>query len=537
MEEAYKVGVTFALKNLVTAELLKIAKQFAAANKEAQALQATLKAMGGISGAGVVSGISAAASGMGDSFKYAATQVDGVRAKLDQLRPAAQNKGFWGPNSSMAKWGLAYGALDAGKTAIGGAMSLDDTIARGMIAMGLPVGANYMSSDVAKRMRGAISGTATDWGVGFEGTQDAALQLIRGLDPLSSEQRMRLLPALLNFSGAEVLGKHGTTMPEAVEAAISLAHQLKDYSPEQIEPILGAFAKMSMGSPASLKQLTRASSYYLPLLTSGLGMDPTQLLAIGEAGSQMGLNTKAGTWLAQLFQAPFVADLTSKRQSARRNALEELGLVKNGKPVTKDAIEFLTILSDHLQAMPAEQRMRNVVAAFGQQGGRGAAIYSDPAALKNIAALAAGIGGGKTPEQLKAAYGNSPKVQFDKAVENFGLVLRDLGDAVLPEVTSGLKVFTLGMKALVAVISLPDWLAEKAATGVKSGVSWFTGSSAAPRAGQQQTIVIDHATHLDGNMLAKSVTEYQIDGMAKAPSTSNSVDLRLSPSYAGFGYQ
>jgi hypothetical protein len=534
MEEVYKVGVTFALKNLVSAELLKMAAQFGAVNKEAQALQATLKAMGTMSGVGVVTGIGVAAKEMGDSFKYAAAQVDGVRSKLNQLKPAAQNTGFWGSNSSLAKWGLAYAGYDAAKTGIGGAMSLDDAIARGMIAMGLPVGPNYLASGAAGTIRNSISGTATSWGVGFDQTQDAALQIIRGLDPISPDARMKLLPALLNFAGAEVLGKHGTTMDEASEAAIALAHQLKDYSPEQIEPILGAFAKMSMGSPASLQQLTRASSYYLPLLTSGLGMDPTQLLAIGEAGSQMGLNTKAGTWLAQLFQAPFVADLTNTRQSARRSALEELGLVKDGKPVTKDAIQFLTILSDHLQALPADQRMRDVVAAFGQQGGRGAAIYSDPAALKNIAALAAGISSGRTPDQLRGEYGNSPQVQFNQAVENMNKVLRELGDAVLPEVTSGIKLFTFGMKALAAVIELPDWLAAKAAAGVKAGTDLLFHGSAAPMMSQGVTVPITVNSILDGRVVAQSTADHFLNGFGQSPSSGNNLDLRAVPYYPGF---
>jgi hypothetical protein len=368
--------------------------------------------------------------------------------------------------------------------------------------------------------------------VNIDDTQDAALQAMRSLAPLTPEQRMKLLPSIMNFAGAEVLGKHGTTMDEATEAGIALAHQLRAYEPEQIEPLLGAFAKLSMASPQSLSQMARASSYYLPLLTAGLNMDPSELMAMGTVGSQMGLNTKAGTWLARMFQAPFVADLTSSRQSARRSALEELGLVQNGQVVTKDPLEFLRILASSSANMTPEARMKDFVAAFGQEGARAASIFTDPAVMKNLAGLAEGLKTAPTPEALKSQYGYSPKVQYDKATAEFGVALRELGDLVLPEVTSGLKAFTYGMKALSAILHLPTWLADKAF----AGASWLTGNSAAPKSGQQQSVIIDHSTHLDGAVLAKSVTEYQIDGMAKAPAAGNNSDLRMTPYYPGYGY-
>ena len=163
----------------------------------------------------------------------------------------------------------------------------------------------------------------------------------------------------MNFAGAEVLGKHGTTMEEATEAGIGLAHQLRAYSPEEIEPLWALSPSSRWHRQQSLSQMSRASSYYLPLLTAGLGMDPTELMAMGTVGSQMGLNTKSGTWLARMFQAPFVADLTSKRGNRRAmSALEALGSgYEDGQVVTKDPMEFLQILGDSCRRHDARRRV------------------------------------------------------------------------------------------------------------------------------------------------------------------------------------
>jgi hypothetical protein len=520
MIDAYKVGVTFALNNVVTAELLKIVAQLKEADVAAKSLQATLRGMG--TAAAGIAGVATEARAMGDGFKYAATQVEGVRAKM-------ASAGFLTAGASKtAQLGAAFGAYEALKSG----MKMEDAVARAMIAAGLPVGQNYMSSGFAGTFQNSIFAATTGYGVSQADTQEAALQAIRGLAPLTPDQREKLLPAILNFAGSEVLGKHGTTMEEAVEAGIGLAHQLRAYSPDQIEPLLGAFAKLSMASPQSLSQMGRASSYYLPLLTAGLGMDPTELMALGTVGSQMGLNTKSGTWLARMFQAPFVADLTSTRQSARKKALEELGILEGGKVVTKDPMQFLSILAQHSSGMTPEGRMKDFVAAFGQEGARAAAIFTDPAVMKNLAALAEGLKNAPGTAALKAQYGNSPQVQFDKAWAELQKAMTHLGEDLMPEVTSAVKAFTFAMKALDAVLQAPEWLGQKAAEGVKSAYGWLTGS--APAASPKQTVVIDHSTHLDGQVLAKSVTQYQIDGMAQSPASSNMPDTRMTPYYPGY---
>ena len=50
---------------------------------------------------------------------------------------------------SLGHMAEGYGVFEALKSG----MSMDDTIARAMIAMGLPVGPNYMASDTANSIR------------------------------------------------------------------------------------------------------------------------------------------------------------------------------------------------------------------------------------------------------------------------------------------------------------------------------------------------------------------------------------------------
>jgi hypothetical protein len=596
--EPYKVGVTFALNNLVTAELLRITEQLMAADTAAMALSRTLK---GLSvGAAATREAAVAATAMGDAFRFASAEIDGVRAKMASLGAASASAGAasaaggagrrggfnaWilGALSKPSALGAGYGLFKS----IQGGLNMDDAIARSMVAMGMQVRPDYMDSATAKSLQSSIFNASTSWGVGMGDTEEAALQAMRALAPLPAAQRTALLPSLLNFAGAEAFGKHGTSMLEATEAAIGLAHQLRAYSPEQIEPLLGAFAKLSMASPQSLTQMSRASSYYLPLLTSGLGMDPAELMALGTAGAQMRLDTKAGTWLAQMFQAPFVADLTGKRQTARRDALEALGLVNHGQVVTRDPLEFLRIMAGHSEGMDPQARLRNFVAAFGQQGARAAAIFTDPAAMRNLMALAEGLRNAPTPDQINASAANSPRVQFHRGMSELDKALTQLGEALMPATTSGIKLLTdaivvltpplRGLASLISGIAnilqpfevLAKFLLGSSGMGIgatgtflgellqgkglhrsfqdavslvdeASGPPAFAGGlldgtgtggatgSRAPQMHASKPVVVQNVIHLDGREIARSTSNHLYDGLNLMPSTGSGFDGRLS---------
>lgn len=328
---------------------------------------------------------------------------------------------------------------------------LQDTVDRALIAMRIPVGKNYMDMAISQQLQAQIRKTSGDWGMPLPQTEESTLQAVRGLAPLSAEDRMRLLPSVLDFAGAEVFNKHGTTPEEATEAGIGLAHQLRLYTPEKIEPIFGALTQLSMASPQSLSQISRMSSYFLPLLTAGLDMDPKKLMAMGVVGGQMGLNTKSGTWLARMFEAPFTHDLTTKRQTDRRNALEELGLVVvhrdalghvvSSDAVTKDPFEFVKILSEHLHKIPDKRRLSDLSAAFGEQGSKAATIWTDPAVLKNLEGLFENLKNAPSIASLREQSLNSPRQQLKVEVQDFNIELGKLGGEILPVAITALRGF------------------------------------------------------------------------------------------------
>ena len=66
--------------------------QFEAVNKAAAALSATLKGID-LSAIAAAAGVSKAALAMGDSFKYASAEIDGVKAKLAGLKTAGAGMG------------------------------------------------------------------------------------------------------------------------------------------------------------------------------------------------------------------------------------------------------------------------------------------------------------------------------------------------------------------------------------------------------------------------------------------------------------
>jgi hypothetical protein len=250
---------------------------------------------------------------------------------------------------------------------------------------------------------------------------------------------------------------------------------------------------------------------------------------MGTVGSQMGLNTKSGTWLAQMFQAPFVSDLTSTRQSARRTALQALGIVDaDGNPVTKDPMEFLKIVAAHASSMSPEERMRDFVAGFGQQGARGAAIFTDPAVMTNLLGLTAGLRSAATPDQLKKQYSNSPTVKFDKELAEIMKSLTTLGEDILPAVNVGIKGLDLALKAVMLSLKVTWSFIRLPVTAYEGISSLFNGTSVAPPSSSQRSVVLNHTTALDGRVLAKSTTEYQIQGLAQAPSSGTGFDGRLS---------
>lgn len=562
MTTMFEVGSIFTIVDKASPVLKALAKQMAALNDLATKLQTSL------------SSIATVNVELGDTFSSINRRMTGTIGRMERLttvtreyatvasaaakgtfiaagatprRAASQAESEAGSFGTGAfALGIARGhRLNAALTGIPGmaagftaymaankAAGLEDAINRSLVAMNIPVTSAYMDTAVAQSIQNSVFTTAQRWGRPVNDTADAALDVIRLLAPRSNEDRMRLLPQILDFAAAETRGKPGTTMDEAASIGIALAHQLQDYSPETIEPVLKAFARLSMATHQSLTQFAQAGSYYLPLLHAGLKMDPAKLMAIGAVGSQMGLRSKSGTWLAQLLSAPFTADLTGTRHNQRRKALIELGLMdSSGKLIhVTDPLDFLTTLHDHATPLTPRQRMSAYRAAFGMQGARAASIYTDDTVLRNIAALIGDLKNAPTIAALLNAYSKSPLTQLQQQEQEFNKSLTQLGELILPTAIKAIRGFTMAIQGIPIVW---NWLHLKNS----DGTPWFNpGHSASPHHtrwgeflfGKRQPIQVHSHVHLDGRIVAKSVTEHQYYDMNRALPSGSGFDSRLS---------
>ena len=181
-----------------------------------------------------------------------------------------------------------------------------------------------------------------------------------------------------------------------------------------------------------------------------------------------------------------------------------------------------------------EERTRENALIFGSTGGNLFSIIErqNPAIHRSVDSWRKALGVDASVDVAKGTVDG----QLVNLTAQWATLMKDLGASYLPAVTTGLKALTLVLQAIDAFIKTPDYLGGKAAGGVKWLYNSLTGGSAGavPSSSQQQTVVVDHKTILDGRAIAQSTTRYQVNGLAKVPSSGNNFDLRASPMLAGY---
>ena len=285
-------------------------------------------------------------------------------------------------------------------------------------------------------------------GLPLEQIEEGILTGTRGLAGIDLQKRLALMPSLLAASATEAYLKDGTTIPEAMQAFVGLAHMEGKYNPAQIAKLADHFAYLSTTTPVSVEQIERAASYAIPMLRTA-DFDPEQVLLMMTAMERAGItNTKAGTWISQLATQSFPGTSLMSKMLFKKHeaALKMLGLVDDhdnptwfidGKP---DLVKMTGIAGDAIQKMDPAHRLAVEKALWGQQGGRAAGFFADPT-NRNIMAAVAGqekdfISG---EAMWKQSLDNSPIVQFRTAFAGLNVELINLGSNVLPYVTSMLK--------------------------------------------------------------------------------------------------
>ena len=285
-------------------------------------------------------------------------------------------------------------------------------------------------------------------GLPLEQIEEGILTGTRGLAGISLEKRLALMPGLLAASATEAYLKDGTTIPEAMQAFVGLAHMEGKYSPDEIAELAGHFAFLSTRTSVSVEQIERAASYAIPMLRTA-DFDPEQLLLMITSMERAGItNTKAGTWISQLATQSFPGTSLMSKMLFKRHesALRDLGLIDgNDRPTwftdgRPDLVKMTGIAGDAIDKMDPAHRLAIEKALWGQQGGRAAGFFADPTNRSIMAAVAGEEKDFVSGEKMwKDLLENSPIVQFRTAFAGLNVELMNLGSNVLPYVTNALK--------------------------------------------------------------------------------------------------
>lgn len=299
-----------------------------------------------------------------------------------------------------------------------------------------------------------------------------------------------VLPEMLRAATIESRMK-GESPEEAMKALIGLAHMTKEYSPEAIKKLAPAFAFLSTANPSRLGSIERAAGYAVPLLQSGLEIDPIQTLLMGTALTRAGaVNTRSGTWLREMAirAMPGTSLMSKLAYKKHEQALKELGLSQNGKPTwftngKPDLFKMMEIAGEHADKIPVSRRAAIERSLFGAQGSGAFALLADPAVKEQVLALRKEM---ESPEfrnryaTFSETYKAGSTVQNARtAMADFNIAMMELAKTALPAVNVALGNFKGILDTIKGV--LPSGADGKGAANV--GGDAITGAVAGAAAG------------------------------------------------------
>ncbi|SEE37497.1 D-alanyl-D-alanine carboxypeptidase [Rhizobiales bacterium GAS191] len=352
---------------------------------------------------------------------------------------------------------LGYGALEAAR--------LDSAINRMLMTGGVGGGGPLHQNQYYAPLRDAILESYSQTGMPLDQIEEAIKTGTRGLSGVPFADRLKIMPQLLRSASTEAYLKEGTTLKEAMEAFVGLGHMTGQYTPKGLGALSEHFAYLSTTTPASVKELTRASSYAIPMLRTA-DFDPAQILLMLTSMERAGIgNTKAGTWIGQLATQSFPGTSLMSKMLFKKHesALRDLGLVdENDKPTwftngRPDLVKMTGIAGEHIQAMDPAHRLAIEKALWGQQGGRAAALFADPT-TRQIMANVAGEEKNFMPGEAmwRTTQANDPLIQLRRAGADLNTFLIDLGTVALPMVLPPLHALDEVLKAISSSASFVD---------------------------------------------------------------------------------
>jgi hypothetical protein len=317
------------------------------------------------------------------------------------------------------------------------------------------------------RFRKVLQDSMAESGYGLHDIAESAKQEIRMFQGTAGGG-LDVLPEMLRAATIESRLK-GETPEASMKALIGLAHMTKQYDPAAIRKLAPAFAFLSTANPSSLGSIERAAGYAVPLLQSGLEIDPMQSLLLGTALTRAGAtNSKSGTWLREMALRAMPGTSLMSRMAYRKHeeALKEIGLADDkGKPTwftdgKPDLLKMLDIGGEGAAKIPVTRRAAIERSLFGAQGGGGFALLADPAVREQILSLQKEMNSPEFKNRYSGftqAYTQGSTVQNARtAMAEFNATAMDIGKDVLPMVNVALHNFKSVLEGIRGILPGTD---------------------------------------------------------------------------------
>lgn len=369
------------------------------------------------------------------------------------------------PGGSHVRFGGGMGMAGAGLLGYGAyeAAEMEDAVYQLIYHSGME-----QNDENRLKFRKILQDSMASSGYGLHDISESAKQEIRMFQGTPGGG-IDVLPEMLRAATTESRLK-GESPEESMKALIGLAHMTKQYSPEAIQKLAPAFAFLSTANPGSLGSIERAAGYAVPLLQSGLEIDPMQSLLLGTALTRAGAtSTKSGTWLREmaLRAMPGTAGLMSKMAFKKHEeALKAMGLVDdNDKPTwftndKPDIFKMLDIAGAHAAAIPLDKRAAYERSLFGAQGGGGFALLADPAVREQVTNLRQEMDSPAFKNRYAAFtenYQAGSTVQLARtALADFNITMMELGKDILPPVSGALRDFKSAIEGVRSILPHAD---------------------------------------------------------------------------------
>lgn len=364
--------------------------------------------------------------------------------------PGGGHVRFGGGGAMAAAGLLGYGAYQAAE--------MEDSVFQLIYHSGL-----QQNDGNRSKFRKVLQDSMSESGYSLHDISESAKQEIRMFQGTKGGG-LDVLPEMLRAATIEARLK-GESPEASMKALIGLAHMTKQYSPEDIKKLAPAFAFLSTANPSSLGSIEKAAGYAVPLLQSGLEIDPMQSLLLGTALTRAGAtSTKSGTWLREmaLRAMPGTSMMSKLAFKKHEAALKEFGLVDDkdrptwftdGKP---DIFKMLEIAGSRAKNIPIEKRAGFERQLFGAQGGGGFALLADPAVREQVQALMKEM---NSPEFKNRYAGFAENYKAGSTVQrartamaDFNITAMELGKNTLPSVNAALHNFKSIMEGIRNVV-------------------------------------------------------------------------------------